>query len=146
MLFTITHLSLLFPSFITLAFDSLAGWSLEWDVETGSSLRVGGKGLLLKTCIPGTFYDNARLFRVLLHVSVFLTAAGLLDWLFYAETVVTHSCVKYQNRLAQQSQLNSKRQERVLFHNNYELHKHLYQDVVVLNSFLVVFSILTILM
>lgn len=48
-------------------------------------------------------------FRVLLHVSVFLTAAGLLDWLFYAETVVTHSCVNL-NHLAQLSQFNPKRQ------------------------------------
>lgn len=48
-------------------------------------------------------------FRVLLHVSVFLTAAGLLDWLFYAETVVTHSCVNL-NHLAQLNQFNPKRQ------------------------------------
>lgn len=62
MLFKITQLSLLLPSFITLAFHSLARWSLERDVETGSSLRFGGKGLLFKTCITATLYGNAALF------------------------------------------------------------------------------------
>lgn len=48
-------------------------------------------------------------FHVLAHFSVLLTAAGLLDWLFYAGAVVTHSCVNL-NHLAQPSQFNPKRQ------------------------------------
>lgn len=109
MLFKITQLSLLLPSFITLAFHSLARWSLERDVETGSSLRFGGKGLLFKTCIAATLYGNAPLFPCpapCLGVSYCSWIARLA---VLGETVVTHSCVNL-NPLAQQSQFNPKRQ------------------------------------
>lgn len=92
MLFMITQLSLLFPSFVTLAFHNLTRWSLERDAETGSSLRVGGKGLRFNV-LQRHYLIMLLFFRVVLHVSVFPTAAGLFDWLFSGETVVTHSCV-----------------------------------------------------
>lgn len=109
MLFKITQLSLLFPSFITLALHSLARWSLERDVETGSSLRVGG--LLFKTCITATIYDNAPLFPCpdpCLGVSYcsWIAQLAVLRWNCRDAFV---SCVNL-NPLAQQSQFNPKRQ------------------------------------
>lgn len=93
MLFHITELSLLFASFIALTFHSLER-CLERDVETGSCVRVGDKGSLFKTCVTA-FVLIILFFRFLLHVSVCLAVAGLLNWLFYAERVLTHSCVNF---------------------------------------------------
>lgn len=56
MLFSIAELSLLFPTFINHAFHSLSRWSLELDLETGPSARVGDKGLLFKVCVKLNYY------------------------------------------------------------------------------------------
>lgn len=46
---------LLFYFFITVAFQSLARWSLERDQEMGSSVRFGDRGLLFQTSLIGYF-------------------------------------------------------------------------------------------
>lgn len=63
MLFHITELSLLFDTFIALAFHNPAR-CLERDVETGSCARVGDKGSLFKTCVTAAFCFNNPLFSV----------------------------------------------------------------------------------
>lgn len=112
MLFSIAELSLLFPSFINYAFHSLARWSLELDLETGSSVRVGDKGLLFKPCVKLNYnwFLLSSFPAPCIGVSFCSWRAPLaVPVKSYSETVVTHSCVNL-NLLAQQSQFSPKPQ------------------------------------